>query len=135
MNNEIKHHGVKGMKWGVRRAGKRKEANVAMLEKARTKAQNKLDNAKSDSAKRKAQKKVDLLAKADPQAYGELRRNQDKNAVKLSAIGAIKVYGYVKSPRGQAKIKRGKEIVKKVGDMAYDYSILDANGKVLRRFN
>lgn len=139
-DGQLYHHGVKGMRWGVRkvkqiRKQKRESANVAMLEKDRAKARNKLDNAKSDSARRKAQKKVDRLDKADPQAYGELKRNQAKNAIKLSAVAGVKAYGYIKSPKGQAKIKRGKEIIQKISDSMYDYSILDASGKVLRRFN
>lgn len=140
IDGELYHHGVKGMKWGVRkvkqiRKQKREAANVAMFEKDRAKAQKKLNNAKSDSARRKAQKKVDRLDKADPQAYGELKRNQAKNAVKLSVVAGVKAYGYIKSPKGQAKIKRGKELVQKINDSMYDYSILDASGKVLRRFN
>jgi hypothetical protein len=138
-NNELYHHGVKGMKWGVRRdkarKARREAGNVARLEKDRAKAQNKLDNAKNDRARRKAQKDVDRLAKADAQVYGELKRNQAKKAVKLAAFAGVKAYGYAKSPRGQAQIKRGKAAMQKLSDSMFDYSILDANGKVLRRFN
>lgn len=148
VNGELYHHGVKGQKWGVRRfqnadgslttAGKKRyfrKSNADILAKDLSKAQKKLDNAKTEKAKTRAQKKVDRLSKADPNAYATLKKNQRKEVAKLAALGGLKVYAYAKSPKGQATIAKGKKAVQTIIDKKYNASILDANGKVLRRFN
>ena len=80
-NNELRHYGVLGMKWGVRRASRqlskatsdeaRKKA-VATLEKHRTKATNKLS--KLSKQHDKLEKKID-----DRTIKADLKAKQMKN--------------------------------------------------------
>jgi len=138
---ELYHHGVKGMRWGVRKKieQKRKASNEVIYEKHKAKAQQKLDEATTDRAKAKAQKDVDRLAKADAQAYGNRIRNERKIKARIAAYAGLKIYSFAKSPQGKMMIAAGKQAVQKtmnnIGDRFFDYSILDATGKTIRRFN
>lgn len=77
-DGELYHYGIKGQKWGVRRfqnpdgsltnTGKKR---YSKLDRDRAKAAKKLDRAKTKRGKEKAQKDVDRLAKAEPEAYAK----------------------------------------------------------------
>ena len=79
VNGELCHYGVKGQKWGVRRD---------YLAKDRAKAQKKLDNAKTERGRARAQEKVDRLAKADTTVYNNLKTNQRKRAISYACLAA-----------------------------------------------
>ena len=81
---ELYHHGIKGMKWGVR---KKRD----YLARDRARAQKKLDNAKTERGRAKAQKTVSRLAKADTKVYNTRIRNQRKNAAvyTLAVVGTM----------------------------------------------
>lgn len=90
--SELYHYGVKGMRWGVRRD---------YLAEDRARAQKKLDNARTERQKSRAQERVDRLAKADTAVYNRLRARQ---RVRKTIVGAY--VGAVVA----------KEVLNKIGD-------------------
>jgi hypothetical protein len=148
MNDELQHYGVKGMKWGVRRnhnavnkdySDKQRKHDRAFYGKGGEKRINKrlneghgLRGARHYEAERKERnKKLAKKAKRGAKAIGTV----------LQVAGSIYAIdmAYTGGAVTRATTKAGKAAVKsalsKVGDQMFDYSILDATGKVLRRYN
>lgn len=135
---ELQHHGVKGMKWGVRR--KRKPyvqdlgggvSAVWPSKKAYKKAERqRIKNEKKLEAKPKVKSNTSTM-KRGAKAVGKA----------LQVAGTVYAIdmAYTGGAVTRATVKAGKTAVKsalsKVGDQMFDYSILDKDGKVLRRYN
>ena len=124
VNGELYHHGVKGMKWGVRRAAKR-DPNVRRLRKEYKSAEREKDTAHQRWAgtfvgkKRRAAayknyseatKKADSAKKAYESAY--------KNTAKSISDGSYKK-PTAKKQTSREKLARGAEVASRtVGKMA-----------------
>ena len=76
-NNELLHYGVKGMRWGVRRATK--ALSKATTDEQRDKAVNRLEKHRA-----KAARKIEKLEKARP----KLERNVERAATKIDVKAA-----------------------------------------------
>lgn len=111
--SEIKHYGVKGMKWGVRRyqnpdgtrkpAGKKRERKGGTLKKKYVKA---MDKANAKSAERTAKRRAAVKA-APKKALSGYKKAMEKADAK-SAAGTAKRKAAIKSAP-----KKYKEAVKK----------------------
>ena len=168
MDNELQHYGVKGMKWGVRRArkeyakldkakGEYKHAKKAYdrsfsyaantpggLSLSRAKraqsdarwADAKRDAARLDKAKKDYQAQKVEVRKNAPVA-AKLERGAKKVGVGLAAVGGMYLADQVCF--GGAGSRFAKSAVSKaftaLHDKMFDYSILDAAGNVLKRYN
>lgn len=89
MNNELKHYGVLGMKWGIRRARKKnKEYNYKSL--AQRKYERKLKRAKNDYDRIRFQQKLDMYKDRDKrrQNYAE-RTSVGKTIAQTLLFGPI----------------------------------------------
>lgn len=195
---ELQHHGVKGMKWGVRRKdrirssspaydtktgkwtrepeggsiGKQVAVNKAKSLKAKRTAKKALKegyaeyktfekdmhNLHGSSRKysldkntgkyvdRKTGKTIEDYEYKGLQSYESARKSRNisvssKVGIALQTIGTMYVADVTLTGGAVTRsvAKAGKAAVKnamsKVGDTIFDYSVLDASGKVLRRFN
>ena len=83
-NNELQHYGVKGMRWGVRRAKKSYAKATATGNKDKIE---KLD-AKMAKHKTKATNKVKKLEKAQPQLEKNVQRHKQKTDIKAAKMQA-----------------------------------------------
>lgn len=184
---ELQHHGVKGMKWGVRKkkyvtvrqgaknaqaAGRKawqetttanggklvgKDKNVAVyknpvaMRRGRAAAQTARNDAikesiKSDKAVNKAERQRVKAEKKQLKADKNRQKRNSKRGAK-AAVTALQVVGTLYSTdvaltggaMTRTAYKSGKAATKnamnKVGDSLFDYTVLDASGKVLRRYN
>jgi hypothetical protein len=188
---ELQHHGVKGMKWGVRKKYKRgdtMDANDPSDSKTTRRVKNDY-NTMSDAeftrkysaskvryrkrvnrygdpymrsplaktgkklAKSKTLNKIansNVQQKRAEKLTGKLDKDRQKQTAKrgAKAIGkALQVVGTLYSidvavtggavTKGAAKAGKAavKSAMNKVGDTLFDYAVLDASGKVIRRYN
>lgn len=83
-NNELQHYGVKGMRWGVRRAKKSYAKATATGNKDKIE---KLD-AKMAKHKTKATNTIKKLEKAQPQLEKNVQRHKQKTDIKAAKISA-----------------------------------------------
>lgn len=173
-NQTLAHYGVKGMKWGVRKAQKeyaeldRRKAAYKKAKKAYNKAYNqaagirnygsfspiKKHRVASQKRWEKALDKGQALNEAK-KAYKDQKKNVHKNTTLGQKIGrgakaigpALKVVGSmyvadVMTTGGavtRASVKVGKAAVKstmnKIGDQVFDYTLMDKDGKPIKRYN
>lgn len=80
-NNELLHYGVKGMRWGVRRATK--ALSEATTDEQREKAVNRLEKHRV-----KAGRKIEKLDKARPKLERSVERAVMKNDVKAAKLNS-----------------------------------------------
>lgn len=148
MNDELQHHGVKGMKWGVRR-------NRNAVNKDYSAKQRKHDRAfYGKSGERRINKRLNEGHGLRGARHYEAERKERNKKLAKKAKRGVKAIGTVLQVAGsayaidmaytggavtRAATKAGKAAVKsalsKVGDQMFDYSILDKDGKVRRRYN
>lgn len=176
---ELKHYGVKGMKWGHRKA----REEYKKLDKAKgeyrhaKKAYNRSFNYATSQAKgfslsgakraendaawndatrdakrvndtKKAYKDQKKAVRKNAPVSAKLERGGKAVGKGLAVVGGMYVYDQMylggvgtKATKAVASkaAKAGKEAVKnamsKVGDTLFDYAVLDAAGKVIRRYN
>ena len=147
---ELQHHGVKGMKWGVRRyrnkdgSSTQKGKKRSRLERAADAAQRDADNLRKHgyTAEADAVQKV-----ADKNRQKAERQKQTSKRGAKAVTTALQVAGTLYyadlaltgGAMTRSAIKAGKAAVKSalnnIGDQMFDYSILDKDGKVIRRYN
>lgn len=93
MENELTHYGIKGMKWGVRRASKKlskadtpekRQKAVSTLEKHRTKGTKKVE--KLEKAHVQMQKDVDRHIQKDDVKVAQLRSQAARKRSKASGL-------------------------------------------------
>lgn len=145
---ELQHHGVKGMKWGVRRyqskGAKGRTKKRSRLERAADAAQRDADNLRKHGYTAEA----DAVQKVADKNRQKAERQKQTAKRGAKAIGkALQVVGTLYSidvavtggavTKGAAKAGKAavKSAMNKVGDTLFDYAVLDASGKVIRRYN
>lgn len=135
MNDELKHYGVKGMRWGVRRATRqltsskstddKKRKAVESLQKHKTKATNKVSKLEKQRPKLedkshkyamkndvKAQKLKQKAAKKNRKAYGMFvsKKKADKLFYKAGKLNARADVMIAKSANAKAKIAKNESL-------------------------
>lgn len=159
---ELQHHGVKGMKWGHRKAReeyreldrakrhlKATRKNYVRTARARTKSFGRLYETQQHL---KATEKYTEAKKAYKDQKKSVRENATigqklghagKRAVEKTLMGVGSFYVTDVMLTGgattRAIVKTGKTAAKsamdKIGDKMFNYAVLDAAGKVIRRYN
>lgn len=130
-SNELYHHGIKGMKWGVR---KRSDA-VGLARSARRTSQASANMNNSRNAYKQAKAQYRAAKKAErnsPEAKAH-RIAKAKRAAKvgaavvataLAAYGAYKLNSYVKTKNAQIAAAKGykqaQKVFKRLSESAYD---------------
>lgn len=170
---ELRHYGVKGMKWGHRKAPKeyakldslkkdyknaKKEYNRAFnkaynrsiaawspIKKHRqandARWENAADKAKALNDAKKAYKDQKKEVRKNTTIGQKIGRAAPKVGKALQVVGTLYVADVTLTGGAVTRgaYKAGKTAVKnamsKVGDSLFKYSVLDASGKVLKRFN
>ena len=169
---ELQHHGVKGMKWGVRKRylnadgslndrGVKKYAKKGYAQdsfRSNKTVAGKAWDAYTGAHKTQASIQYDLSSKKQNRARAEKyladkqksSKNNQKQTAKRGAkavVKALQVVGTVYAldmaytggavTRGAAKAGKAavKNAMSKIGDRLFDYSILDASGKTIYRYN
>ena len=140
LNNELRHYGVVGMKWGVRRASKqlskattdeaRKKA-VATLQKHRTKATNKIAKLEKQHTKLEKSKEARTI-KSDLQA-----RKMKANAARYKSAAVNRIL-ITDTKRQKLMMKSMKLDVKADKIIAKSESIkaqIEKNEVMQKRFN
>lgn len=156
-NEELQHYGVRGMRWGVRRASKQlssattKEQHdkaVSSLQKHKTKASNEV--AKLEKKRPKLEKKVekqivkndikavklaDKAATKRKKAYGLLtsKKRSEKLIYKADKLQAKSDYLAVKSKKAKAKLARNEtmQAAFKKGINEIDQTLVDKGRKFI----
>ena len=157
MNEELKHYGVKGMKWGVSRASKKlatasseeeRERAVEQLEKHRSKASaeiNKLEIEKYRLEKKsdkyamdndiRAQRLKQRAAKKTKKAYGVLttKSRSEKLLFKADKLNARADAMIAKSEKVKAKIAKNEKMTAafKQGVKDIDKALIEKGRKYL----
>lgn len=157
MNEELKHYGVKGMKWGVRRASNQlskstskeeRDKAVARLQKHRTKATNKIAKLESQHVKLqkksdqyamkndiKAQKLKSKAAKKSKKAYGRFtsKNKADKLMYEAGKLNARADAMIAKSETAKAKIAKNEKMTAafKQGVSTIDKTLIEKGRKYI----
>ena len=142
---ELYHHGVKGMKWGVRR----KKTIVAdsghgtrrrpMDEKSHPEDEPWKENRKNYDLKRDLGTKIDKIRnkKANPVEIGKMINKGAQTAARIMGkVGMLYLHDQIFfGGVGTKIVKAGSKYVKdSVLNSMYDTAVLDKNGKVIHRY-
>lgn len=135
---ELQHHGVKGMKWGVRKKSKPYVQDLGggvsavwPSKKAYKKAERqRIKNEKKLEAKSKVKSNESAMKRGAKAIGTVLQVAGSAYAIDMAYTGGAVTRAATKA--GKAAVK---STLNKVGDQMFDYSILDKDGKVLRRYN
>lgn len=128
---ELYHHGIKGMRWGVRRF-QNKDGSRTLAGKRRytTDYRDQLMFGKR-GAERIAERQE--KGKSRKQAVNIERARQITEGLLASA--AISTTSYlITSGKGAELVSKGTKAVKKMRNSKFDSMLVDANGKVLKRY-
>lgn len=130
--SELYHHGVKGMKWGVRRFQK-KDGSLTSAGKKRYKP---TDDDKEIFGEKGAQRIADRRNRGDSKrkAYAKEYGRQISKGLGLTAITTLSVYALTSGKASKAATKvinSGKNIVNK----HWNIQVLDKTGKVVTRYH
>lgn len=133
-NDYLKHHGIKGMKWGVRRTeaqlarvrGKAKKENWS--EDARTVGEIRTKNVKqmSNAEIRKVNERMDLERRYSQLNPGVIK----KGSMKVAAATGVMATTLAFYSNADRVVKTGQTVVKKVIDVAGNAVINDINKRL-----
>jgi len=110
VNNYLAHHGVKGMKWG-RRKDKLPSVDARRAQRLRTKSLDELTNKQLKELNNRDNMERQWR-QAHPNGFTK-GRNLATAALATAGLG-VSAYNLVKSQAGQAAIKSGQELFKKL---------------------
>ena len=133
-NDYLQHHGIKGMKWGVRRTeaqlarvrGKAKKENWSEDAKSvgeiRTKSVKQMSNAEI----RKVNERMDLVRRYSQLNPGVIK----KGSMKVAAATGIMATALAFYNNADRAVKTGQTVATKVVDIAGDMLIKDLNKRL-----
>ena len=133
-NDYLQHHGIKGMKWGIRRTeaqlarvrGKAKKENwsedARSVGEIRTKSEKQMSNAEI----RKVNERMDLERRYSQLNPGVIK----KGSMKVAAATGIMATALAFYNNADRAVKTGQTVATKVVDIAGDMLIKDLNKRL-----
>lgn len=145
MDNELKHYGVLGMRWGRRKGRSAITREAALNRKTNREAGIKNEGTRAGNTRKEALKKAKAFKEASKKANEEVDFKNLKNTSKkaldafdkydkfnkdhtyeVEGLGDIK-YGYIVNPKLERKaIKYSKQVDKMVANMSKRYDTVSA---------
>jgi hypothetical protein len=128
-NNELTHHGILGMKWGVRRY-QRRNGSLTQAGKNRY-----YERDKYMFGKRGADRIEKRQSEGKSRNYSVNVERARQLTTGLLSTAALSTISYLAtSGKGAALVSKGSQAVKNMMDSRFDSMILDASGKVIKKY-